>query len=242
MILPDPCHRSDHAGIGVSEDFSARTVGLASSDVTVIPAAATAADRPRILGSLVAAFVRDPALRFMFPEDDVYAAHAPAFFGGLFDRRVRAGTVWTVDGLAAALWDGPAAHPASDPVAVPPVVSAASAPGGIGGPADPEDLPDAVRARIDSYDAAVEVALPDGPFWYLGVLGTHPDAAGRGFARALLAAGVARAAADGLSAVLETSNERNLRLYRSAGFEVARAVTRPVPVWIMVNAAGDAAR
>jgi ribosomal protein S18 acetylase RimI-like enzyme len=79
----------------------------------------------------------------------------------------------------------------------------------------------------------VHAALPTTPFWYLGVLGTHPDHTGRRWGHAVMSAGLRRAAADGLPAVLETSNPANVEMYRRAGWEVMRAVTEPLPIWIM---------
>lgn len=174
------------------------------------------ADRERAVASLVAAFVADPVLRHLFPDDADYPRHAGAFFGHLFDRRVAQNTVWTIGhGLSVALWDGPKA--ADDPAA---------------GPLD--DLPADARARVDAYDAVVHGALPDHPFWYLGVLGTDPAHKGRRWGHALMADGLRRAADEGLPAVLETSNPGNVGVYKRAGFEVFREVTAgPLQVWVM---------
>jgi hypothetical protein len=46
-------------------------------------------------------------------------------------------------------------------------------------------------------------------------------------------AGLRRAADDGRPAVLETSNPTNVDIYRRAGWEVVRTLTRPLPIWIM---------
>jgi hypothetical protein len=46
-------------------------------------------------------------------------------------------------------------------------------------------------------------------------------------------AGLARAAAEGLPAILETSNPGNVELYRRAGWEVVGSLAEPVPTWIM---------
>jgi ribosomal protein S18 acetylase RimI-like enzyme len=178
------------------------------------------ADRERVLGSLVAAFAADPVLRHLFPDDDTYPRYAAAFFGRLFDKRVATRTVWTIGpGLSVAMWDTPA-NGAVDP----------DPPGG-----DPlDDLPADARARVDAYDDTVHSALPDHPFWYLGVLGTHPDHKGNRWGRALIADGLRRAADDGLPAVLETSNPGNVGVYRRAGFEVVGELTAgPLRVWVM---------
>lgn len=171
---------------------------------------ATPADRARVLDTLVAAFVADPVLRYLFPDDDAYRPGAAVFFGALFGKRVAAGTAWVAeDGRAVALWDS------ADPT----------------GSSDLSGLDPAVRSRLMDYDDAVHAALPSESFWYLGVLGTHPDAAGRGWGRALMAAGIG--AASGLPCVLETSNPENLGFYGRSGWQVIDAIDHPVPTWIL---------
>ena len=69
---------------------------------------------------------------------------------------------------------------------------------------------------------------------YLGVLGTHPEHAGRRWGHAVMAEGLRRAAADRVPAVLETSNPGNVEVYRRAGWQVLRTVPAgPLTVWIM---------
>lgn len=184
------------------------------------------ADRPQVIRSLVAAFAADPVVRHLFPDDATYPRYAAAFFGHLFDKRVPHGTVWTVGrGAAVAMWDAPAG----------PTPAARTAPAGTVPAGTVLDaLPADARARLDAYDAAIHAALPTTPHWYLGVLGTHPEHAGRRLGRAVMAAGLRRAAADGLPAYLETSNPANVEIYRRAGWTVERAVTAgPVTAWIM---------
>lgn len=186
---------------------------MTAPDVSI----ASSSDRPRVLGSLVAAFAADPVLRHLFPDDATYPRYAAAFFGHLFDKRVERGTIWTVgQGASVAMWDAPAevAAPAEDTLA--------------------DQLPADALARVHAYDEAVHAALPAGPFWYLGVLGTHPDHAGRRWGHAVMAAGLRRAADDGLPAVLETSNPGNVEVYRRAGFDVVQEVKAdPLQIWIM---------
>lgn len=196
--------------------FSMRT----GEATTAVPA-----DRGRVIATLVAAFTDDPVLRYLFPEDGSYPGHAAAFFGRLFDKRVRQETVWTIGGGASvAMWDPPQA--------------------GAGQPDDDNlaaELPADAMARVDAYDGAVHAALPTTPFWYLGVLGTHPDHTGQGWGHALMAAGLRRAATDGLPAVLETSNPANVEMYRRAGWHVAQVVTalEPLHIWVMQRAPED---
>lgn len=177
---------------------------------------ATTAERAPIVDSLVAAFAQDPVLRHLFPDPETYPEYAAAFFGHLFDKRVHRQSIWTIGaGASVAIWEPPAAD--------------GVAPAGVAEP----DLPADVLARMKTYDEAVHAALPRTPFWYLGVLGTHPASAGRGWGRAVMAAGLRRAAAEGLPSVLETSKPGNVELYRRAGWQVVGEVSAPLPIWIM---------
>jgi GNAT superfamily N-acetyltransferase len=179
------------------------------SEITV----AGPADRERIVSSLVAAFPGDPVLRFLFPGDDDYRRGAPVFFGHLFDKRVNRSTIWTIEGGAStAIWEPP---------------------GGGDVPATEMALSPEGRERMAAYDDALHATLPDEPFWYLGVLGTHPAAAGRRLGRAVMATGLRRATEDGLPAFLETSNPANVELYRRAGWEVVAEFPDPLQTWIM---------
>ncbi|MGC4864118.1 GNAT family N-acetyltransferase [Micromonospora sp. DT53] len=191
---------------------------------------ATPTDRDAVVATLVAAFIKDPILRHLFPDEDTYPRYAAVFFGDLFDKRVHRSSIWTIGGGASvAIWEPPAEPPAdASPVHAPPDASGV-------GPGSPEQAryPADVLARVQGYDEAIHDALPTYPFWYLGVLGTHPDSAGRGWGRAVMRAGLARAAADGLPAILETSYPANVELYRRAGWEVVGTLPEPVPTWIM---------
>jgi ribosomal protein S18 acetylase RimI-like enzyme len=180
---------------------------------------ATGADRGRVIDSLVAAFAEDPVLRFLFPDEDSFPEYAAAFFGHLFDKRLPKGTVWTIEGGAAvAIWEPPGLEN--------------------GSPADSlaAQLPADAMLRVRAYDSAVHAVLPATPFWYLGVLGTHPDYAGRRWGHAVMTAGLRRAAQDELPAILETSKPANVEMYRRAGWEVLQSLTDPLPIWLMQQA------
>ncbi len=177
---------------------------------------ATPADRDQIVRTVVAAFVADPAYRYFFPDDDMYDRYATTFTEYLFDKRVELGTVWmAAGGAVAALWDPPH-KPSQSGLAL--------------------DLPDDVIARIDAFDAAVHPLLPSEPHWYLGVLATHPDHAGRRWGRAVMAAGVTTAHAEGMAAYLETTNPSNVDLYQRAGWQVVGQADNDSPdTWVLVN-------
>lgn len=56
------------------------------------------------------------------------------------------------------------------------------------------------------------------PYWYLGVLATHPTAQRRGLAQAVIAPALALADAEGLDCWLETSKPANTGFYERRGF------------------------
>lgn len=186
--------------------------GVTAPEITV----ASRADRGRVIASLVAAFTNDPVLRHLFSDEETYDEHAATFFGHLFDKRVHKGTVWTIErGASVAIWEPPAVEnkpPEEFPA---------------------PKLPAEALARVHTYEEAVHAMLPATPFWYLGVLGTHPHYAGRRWGHAVMTSGLRRAARDGLPAILETSNPANVEVYRRAGWHVVRSVTVPLPIWLM---------
>lgn len=61
-------------------------------------------------------------------------------------------------------------------------------------------------------------SAPQGPYWYLGVLATHPSAQGTGLATAVLQPVIAVADAAGLDCWLETSVPGNTEFYERRGF------------------------
>jgi len=68
---------------------------------------------------------------------------------------------------------------------------------------------------LDRFDTA----HPDGPLhYYLSLLGTHPDHAGKGIGMALLASNLERIDAERMPAYLESSNPGNNHCYERLGF------------------------
>lgn len=76
--------------------------------------------------------------------------------------------------------------------------------------------------RLEVVAAADVPAQPDGA-WNLATVGVRPDSQGAGLGGATVAAGLA--AVGDAAVALETSDERNVRLYQRSGFAVT-ATTR----------------
>jgi ribosomal protein S18 acetylase RimI-like enzyme len=179
---------------------------------------ATAADRQQVVETVVAAFDRDPAFRFFFQDPVTRDAEAAVFAGALFDQRVAPGTTWVIDGgRSLAMWD---------------------APGGWSSEEEKLAVSDEALARLDDYHRAVQGLFPRSPskFWYLGVLATHPSHAGRRLGRAVMKPGLAAAAAAGLPAYLETTNEANVAMYERAGWRVSGSThLDDLPIWVLTQ-------
>lgn len=201
---------------------------------------ATVADRPAVVDTVVAAFEADPVFRYVFAAQTAsdptslaaatdgegaageagFGEQVAVFAGALFDLRVGHGTVWLVeDGAALAMWSPPG-------------------PGGHAGELGPLDLPAGPARRLAEYDATVGALIPAHRHWYLGVLATRPEAAGRGWGRLAMARGLQAAATDGLPAYLETANDSNVELYQRSGWQVvATATVGPLAVRVMTHPA-----
>jgi GNAT superfamily N-acetyltransferase len=189
---------------------------------------ATADDRAEVLAVTVEAFIGDPILRWLLPDDDRYTAIAPAFFGVLLDLRLEYGEVWITDDRSASAWWE------RRPFAL---------------PADEQDVlwtdviarfRDGERRRLARLDEVTSALHPPEPFWYLGVASVRPDRQGQGLGRRVIDAGCASADADGLLCMLETATPGNVPIYRRVGFEVAAdaTVAEPGPrLWMMTRTA-----
>lgn len=73
------------------------------------------------------------------------------------------------------------------------------------------------------------------PHYYLAVLGTEPDAQGRGLGSAVLQPVLERCDSDQVAAYLESSKERNIDFYSRHGFRVLEEIrlVRGPPMWRM---------
>ena len=179
------------------------------------PVLATPDDRASVISTILAAFAGDPAFRYFFGDDQDARR---TFAEYLFDIRARSGSVWLTDGGASvALWDpppGPGLEPVNAEL--------------------PKAIPAAARHRLAGYDKAIHATFPSTPYWYLGVLATHPEHAGRRLGRAVMRPGLQRAKADGVPAYLETATPHNVDLYRRAGWDVVQSLrVEALDVWIL---------
>ena len=74
--------------------------------------------------------------------------------------------------------------------------------------------------RYDKFWSWVDTRSPKGPLWQLDSIAVDPRLQGRGYGRALILEGQARARADDMGAFLSTGTERNVSIYGRYGFRV----------------------
>jgi GNAT superfamily N-acetyltransferase len=162
-------------------------------------------ERSRALATLVEAFRDDPVERWLYPDDEGYERHFPAFLEAFGGRAIDSGTAWRLgDFDAVALWMAPGTEP--DGSAIESVLRAT--------------VPRALHQDVFATLAEMDAAHPRAPHWYLPWLGVRPDLHGSGLGAELLRHGLAEVDRTGLPAYLETPNPRTVSFYERHGFAV----------------------
>ncbi len=160
-------------------------------------------DLPRIARTASRAFVDDPVMRWLIPDDDEYERDHQVVFGNIARRWLASESLWcTDDGVAVAGWVPPG-RPDVEPEGI-----------------VPYEHPEWRIARFAALSEATGAHAPVEHHWYLNMLATHPDWQRQGLGGALMAAVFELADADGLACYLETETEVNVAYYRHHGFEV----------------------
>ena len=154
--------------------------------------------------TIVLAFAADPMARWTWSNAQQYLAAMPrmvrAFGGRAFER----GSAYAIAGYAgAALWLPPGVEP------------------------DDDGLNDVMQSTVSESQLEDGAAVfeqmakyhPQEPHWYLPLIGVDPAHQGRGFGDALMSYALDRCDRERAPAYLESSNPRNISLYRRHGFE-----------------------
>ena len=185
--------------------------------------AATAGDRDRLAGVLARAFDDDPVMTWFFQARRARDARNKRFFGARLRQLMPHCETYTVEGeLGAAIWAAPERWRLGRVEEIRLTIAM---------------LP-AVWTRLGEVLEGLEAidrAHPAAPHYYLAVLGTEPDAQGRGIGSALLQPTLATCDRDEIPAYLESSKERNIDFYARHGFRVTAEIELPdgPRVWSM---------
>jgi ribosomal protein S18 acetylase RimI-like enzyme len=175
----------------------------------IIKSAATASDEASIIDVLVRANWEDPAARWVWPDSQQFLTHFPSFVRAFGGRAFAHGSAYYVDGyVGAALWLPPDVHP--DENALIALLQQT-----VSGQIQKDFFP--VFEQMGRYH-------PSEPHWYLPLMGVDPSQQGKGFGSALLQHTLMQFDRDNKLAYLESSNPRNIPLYKRHGFELLGSI------------------
>jgi ribosomal protein S18 acetylase RimI-like enzyme len=177
------------------------------------------ADLNSAVAALTRAFLDDPVMKWIFPDERMRERRLPPFFAtalrstGLHSEGtevvVAAGQV-----QGCAIWMAPGTWR-------PPLRRQLAA------------LPSVIfrlRSRLPVASVtygALQRVHPERPHWYLSGIGTDPPAQGTGVGSELMRSRLVRCDAAGEAAYLESSNEANVPFYQRHGFRVTGELTVP---------------
>jgi GNAT superfamily N-acetyltransferase len=171
----------------------------------IIKTAASALDEASIIEVLVRANWEDPAARWVWPDSQQFLTHFPSFVRAFGGKAFTHGSAYYVDGyVGAALWLPPDVHP--DENALIALLQQT-----VSGQIQKDFFP--VLEQMGSYH-------PIEPHWYLPPMGVDPSQQGKGFGSALLQHTLMQFDRNNKIAYLESSNPRNIPLYKRHGFEL----------------------
>ena len=160
-------------------------------------------EHPMVVHTIVLAFAADPVIRWCWPEAHQYLESMPAFTVAFAGGGFRDGSAYTTDGHGgAALWLPPDVHP--DDNAVGDIVD--------------QTVGRSLRRDLQTLMGKMAASHPDGPHWYLPMIGVDPAYQNKGLGAALLRHALERCDREDLPAYLESTNPRNISLYLRHGF------------------------
>ena len=166
---------------------------------------ATEDDVALVADIAAAGFFDDPLMSWVLPDPSTRLGLLRAAFTGLASSfLIETSELHVVDDACVTMWRTPE--------------WVAPAPTGDDGGASP--FPPDVQERFRILGELMEMAHPhDEPHWYLNVIATLPTRQGQGLGARALGPMCARFDDTGAAAYLESSNPRNMTLYRRHGFE-----------------------
>lgn len=185
------------------------------------PRRATASDSAGVIDVFTAAFATDPVMGWIGRRDAKRDQGRRAMFRYLVDKLGLPGhELWTADDYsAAAMWVPPERADLKQPwwdevIMIPTIISFTGLTG---------------LTRVDAFRKAADKHHPkDKPHFYLMTIGVDPRFQGQGLGSAILDATLAAIDAKGLPTYLESSNEKNVPLYKRHGY-VVTSEFRPAP-------------
>ncbi len=194
----------------------------------IMPLQRSSLDRAVI--TIARAFSPDPMITWVFPDAAGRLAGSRALMGVLAEFGLRYGRVTSShDAKAVCVW-----IPPGQGITIPGLIRS----GMLGLPFRTGIGPfGRFMAANETMDTIHRARVP-GPHWYLFGVAVDPDLHGRGFGSALIREGLALADRESKPCYLETSEPRNLALYKRLGFAVLQEATLGKggpPAWAMLR-------
>lgn len=166
---------------------------------------ADAVDEASIIDVLVRANSADPAARWVWPDSQQFLLHFPSFVRAFGGKAFAHGSAYYVDGyVGAALWLPPNVHP--DENALTALLQ--------------RTVSDQIQKDVVTVFEHMGRYHPNEPHWYLPLMGVDPSQQNKGFGSALLQHTLIQVDRDNHLAYLESSNPRNISLYKRHGFDL----------------------
>jgi ribosomal protein S18 acetylase RimI-like enzyme len=171
----------------------------------IIKTAVTASDEASIIDVLVRANWADPAARWVWPDSQRFLTHFPSFVRAFGGKAFAHRSAYYIDGyIGAALWLPPDVHP--DENALIALLQ--------------RTVSDQIQKDVFAVFEQMGRYHPSEPHWYLPLMGVDPSQQSKGFGSALLQHILIQFDRDNKLAYLESSNPRNIPLYKRHGFEL----------------------
>jgi ribosomal protein S18 acetylase RimI-like enzyme len=164
---------------------------------------ARAEDEASVVSVIAIAFSADPMVRWTFPDPATFMRVMPEFVRSFGGRAFEHESAYVLrDHTGAALWLPPGTEPDVERLGA--LIESY-------GSAEAAKQGEAIFEQMDRFH-------PKEPCWYLPLVGVDPIRQGRGLGTLLLRAALDRIDREGVPAYLESSNPRNISLYRRLGF------------------------
>jgi ribosomal protein S18 acetylase RimI-like enzyme len=162
------------------------------------------ADEAAAVHTVVLAFATDPVARWNWPHAQQYLENMPRLVRAFGRHAFAHGSGCCTDAYTGvALWLAPGVRP--DEETMTEIVQST--------------LPPSIRDDAFAVFEQMAHYHPEEPHWYLPLIGVDPAYQGQGIGDALMRYALQRCDRDHMPAYLESTNPRNITLYRRHGFE-----------------------
>jgi ribosomal protein S18 acetylase RimI-like enzyme len=177
--------------------------------VTTLIRSANESNQQQAIAVISLAFATDPMSRWIYPDPHQYLSYFPEvvrlFAGNAFAQ----GTAYYTESFSGvALWLPPNVHPHDEEMET----------------LLKQTVPERNQENVFAVLQQMGDHHPTEPHWYLPMIGVDPGQQGRGYGSALMQHALARCDQENKLAYLETSNPRNIPLYKRFGFELLTTI------------------